>query len=446
MDHYGWLIAGAAAASGFLGMFWGYVKGFWTQLASRVIVNIELRGDLMDPVSTYLWRNYRTSTFGRRTYVGWLTFIRPMKRVQLAAMEVIGNTGRLFWKGCRPIWMVQLAGKDNESIRVGGDWVAGGYKLIFIRGMFDVDKLIIEAVGEFNRMKMDCGGEANSRYKITHVFGTDGKPASFSLRKDSDSDSGCAGPSKDTVYDANKLLANRLLQWKFSDLGPSKTNHGNALGQQALPPTAISMVEEARRWKESEEWYKSRGIPWRRGWRFQGPPGTGQTSLVRALAEDLDLPIFVYDLATLFNNELQTAWQKMLASVPCIALIEDIDAVFDGRNNKAGGHLTFDCLLNCLDGVERADGVLLIVTTNNPERLDAALSGATGTDRPGRIDRVLDLGALDEAGREQLCQRILREWPKIHSDVIRNGAGETGAQFQERCTQIALNRYWSENA
>jgi len=222
-------------------------------------------------------------------------------------------------------------------------------------------------------------------------------------------------------------------------------NHGNALGQQALDVTAQQTVEEARRWKTSEDWYKSRGIPWRRGWRFQGPPGTGKTSLVRALAEDLDLPVFVYDLATLFNNELQAAWQKMLASVPCIALIEDIDAVFDGRTNKAGGHLTFDCLLNCLDGVERADGVLLIVTTNDPAKLDSALSGASGKDRPGRIDRVLEFGSLDEAGRRQLCQRILREWPENHDAVVQDGAGETGAQFQERCTQIALTNYWSHD-
>ena len=73
--------------------------------------------------------------------------------------------------------------------------------------------------------------------------------------------------------------------------------------------------------------------------------------MIRGIAEDIDLPVYVFDLATLFNNELRAYWREMLTNVPCIALIEDIDAIFKGRQNIAGGHLTFDCLLNCLDGI-----------------------------------------------------------------------------------------------
>jgi hypothetical protein len=110
----------------------------------------------------------------------------------------------------------------------------------------------------------------------------------------------------------------------------------------------------------------------------------------------------------------------MQLNVPCIALIEDIDNVFHGRENISRKHgmmsflmaskkkdgeadqpppspLTFDCLLNCLDGVDRCDGVFTIVTTNSIDKIDPALGQPRklpdGTvefisSRPGRIDKA----------------------------------------------------------
>ena len=134
--------------------------------------------------------------------------------------------------------------------------------------------------------------------------------------------------------------------------------------------------------------------------------------------------------------------------VPCVALFEDIDAVFEGRENKVGGHLTFDCLLNCIDGIERTDGVLLVITTNHLDRLDPALGvpSAQVSTRPGRIDRVLELHGLDDAGRLHLCKRILPEWPETWEETIRLGTDETGAQFQERCFQLAKLKLEAANA
>jgi SpoVK/Ycf46/Vps4 family AAA+-type ATPase len=240
-------------------------------------------------------------------------------------------------------------------------------------------------------------------------------------------------------------MQNRILQWNADDLGACRLNHGNAIGQLALNAEAEAMVDEIKRWRTSEEWYKSRGIPWRRGWLLYGPPGTGKTSIVRAVAEDFDLPVYVYHLATLYDNELQEHWQKMQQEVPCIALIEDIDTVFEGRKNVAGGHLTFDCLLNCLDGIERAGGVLLAITTNRLDQLDPALGTPTPdhtSSRPGRLDRMLEMSSLSDSGRLKLCQRILVEWPDVWPEVMEAGRDETGAQFQGRCTQMALQLYW----
>ena len=170
--------------------------------------------------------------------------------------------------------------------------------------------------------------------------------------------------------------------------------------------------------------------------------------MARALAEDLDLPVFVYDLATLKNDELQKAWNQMLSEVPCMAMMEDIDAVFDQRKNIAvnsGPGLTFDCLLNCLDGVQRADGLMVMMTTNHLDRVDPAIArpGDLGS-RPGRIDRVIEMNALDDAGRRKLAHRILDEWPHWIEHICSEGIDDTPAQFQERCGRLALQLHYGD--
>ena len=70
------------------------------------------------------------------------------------------------------------------------------------------------------------------------------------------------------------------------------------------------------------------------------------------------------------------------------------------------------------------------------------MSWASGSTRPGRIDRVLELGELDEAGRRKLASRILEEWPGEWETVIDEGLGDTAAQFQERCTRRALQLHF----
>ncbi|MHB9044390.1 MAG: AAA family ATPase [Pirellulales bacterium] len=439
MNEWGWLLAGGAAITGAITMFWSYVRSFWSQIASHIIVNCKVQGGLEQAVSMYCWQRYKTSPYGMRNYLGWTMFVRPVKRVQLIAMEIVGTNGKLFWRGWRPIWVKRASRYDKSDIVMQEKNFEAGLTLTFIRGTFNLDQLLIAATNEYNEAQAATDHQTQPRYFVKHVFGTDGKPAA-------QRDDGLAATENSRAeWSAITSMQNRILQWQPDELGTCRMNHGNAIGQLALSPDAEAMVQEIKRWRTSEEWYKSRGIPWRRGWLLYGPPGTGKTSLVRAVAEDFDLPVFVYHLATLYDNELQTAWQKMQTAVPCIALIEDIDTVFHGRKNAAGGHLTFDCLLNCLDGIERAGGVLLVITTNCLDHLDPALGTPTAnhiSSRPGRLDRVLEMNLLNEQGRRKLCERILAEWPETWPEVIEAGRNETGAQFQGRCTQKALQLYW----
>ena len=121
-------------------------------------------------------------------------------------------------------------------------------------------------------------------------------------------------------------------------------------------------------------------------------------------------------------------------------VLEDIDGVFRGRENIAktggmmsSGGLTYDALLNCIDGVERADGVLLVVTTNHPDTVDPAMM------RAGRVDRVVTFESLDLPRRIQLARRILGDGEDAERIAIE--AGEVpAARFVEMCCRIALEK------
>ena len=151
-----------------------------------------------------------------------------------------------------------------------------------------------------------------------------------------------------------------------------------------------------------------------------------EDGLAQALAEELTCR-YQYDLATSTTTNYD-AWARMLGSTPCMALFEDIDAVFRGRETLRGD-LTFDCLLNCLDGIEQADGVLTVITTNHPEALDAALCGdicGTSVSRPGRIDRALAPYGVDAAGRHKPASGSCRMTQTPGTISWRPGGYDTG--------------------
>jgi hypothetical protein len=183
---------------------------------------------------------------------------------------------------------------------------------------------------------------------------------------------------------------------------------------------------------------------------------TGKTSLAKAIGQHLDLPIHFFDISGMSNYEFCKEWSNMLGSTPCIALIEDVDAVFNGRENVRNRNnnldlLTFDCFLNCIDGVQNTDGLFLIVTTNRVELLDEALgkprtdkdpNGTNISTRPGRIDRAFELKKLDKDCRIKIAKRILSDCPEFIDKIVEKGEGDSPAQFVERLTQVALKHFW----
>jgi chaperone BCS1 len=156
------------------------------------------------------------------------------------------------------------------------------------------------------------------------------------------------------------------------------------------------LLADMRDFYRSASWYAQRGVPYRRGYLLHGPPGTGKTTVVLALAGEMKVSVAALSLSSrLMTDESLRALVDALP-LATILLIEDVDCVFKGkRETTQDTGVTLSGLLNALDGVSSREGRVLFLTTNHPDRLDPALI------RPGRVDRKIELALAtpDQARR-----------------------------------------------
>lgn len=158
------------------------------------------------------------------------------------------------------------------------------------------------------------------------------------------------------------------------------------------------LLSDLERFRHSQEWYRQRGLPWRRGYLFAGPPGTGKSSLAMALAGMFDMPVYALNLGSIKGDD-SLIEAVMRVEFPGLLLIEDIDTVgiaeARGEDQPKDEPISLGALLNVLDGAIAQEGRVVIMTTNHPERIDPALM------RPGRIDVRFD---FDDSGTEEISE------------------------------------------
>ena len=472
------LLAGGAVL-GVLATMWGKIKAVAWRATGLFVQRVEIPTEAgHDAVVAYLVTRFKRSRNYDRMYGASWEYQRD-GRYGLVPYEMFGVRTLILWNGWFPFLFSNSVESKAASSKGNNEGHSSGatkvYSTItFVRGTLDVEAIVRQACAARNAVSWATEDEqaaTKNRFCIHHV------PARGSGDGDYNSSSDGLAWYQQGTY--------RLLAHTPDQLGKARTSGGSALDNLIFPQRTKDLIREIELWRKSKDWYAEKGIPWKRGWLLYGPPGTGKTALARAFAEDLNMPIYVYNLAEMGNHELIKAWTEMQTNVPCIALIEDIDNVFHGRENvvrrpsmlsmmmqpkdddgkdKGRGPLapplTFDCLLNCLDGVERVDGTFTIITTNDLSKIDPALGqprtlpdGSTEfiSTRPGRVDKAVELTYMEPADKKRMAAKILGAYEAEHLEMLDfvekfPDLPETPAQFQERCAQVALRSFWRDAA
>ncbi|KAI7241004.1 hypothetical protein KC330_g931 [Hortaea werneckii] len=216
--------------------------------------------------------------------------------------------------------------------------------------------------------------------------------------------------------------------WKWYGQGVSR-NARDLTAIELEQGTKESLIKDVEAYlhPKTRNYYINRGIPWRRGFLFWGPPETGKTSFTTALAGHFKLDIYLVGLSssTLDDQRLESLFAELPGR--CIVLFEDIDSAGIRRGDMSSirramaqgksrsdrmtdeegnpletdpAGLTLAGLLNVLDGVDSVEGRIVIMTSNNPNSLDEALV------RRGRIDRKIEFRFASRSVSTALFKRV----------------------------------------
>lgn len=147
-----------------------------------------------------------------------------------------------------------------------------------------------------------------------------------------------------------------------------------------------------------------------RGCLLYGPPGTGKTRFAAALAHECGMHLEATSISKWQSNKdghlgdmlkaMYRAFAAAKENAPCLLFLDEFDSIGD-RSKFHSRHADYsiqvvNALLECLDGIEGREGVVVVGACNNPERIDPALV------RSGRLEKHIHFPLPDARARAEI--------------------------------------------
>ena len=178
---------------------------------------------------------------------------------------------------------------------------------------------------------------------------------------------------------------------------------------------------------------------------FYGLPGTGKTMLVKALANELDVQLYLIKATSLIGDhvgdgasKIHDLFKKASENSPSIIFIDEIDAVALHRSFQSlRGDVSeiVNALLTEMDGIAENKSVITIGATNNPTSLDYAVRS--------RFEEEIEFSLPDDDERLKILENNLKTIPMDYNlnldKLVKITKGMSGRDIKEKILKTSLH-------